>query len=612
MGLRHRLEALFWGYSPLWRRPARRLLRSASLARHRWRSRSAPVGAPPRVVHGPAAESGAVDAGWTVAADAEVSAAADAGVAAALAELQTEPPVDPATSHPRYTLCLEGDAAAVRGLPATLVESMLMAAVAEDSDLVMTGWAEPAPDAHGPTGDLAPFPGVGTPVLLRSPRPGDPARPAVGRALPHLTSLDGPGTAPCPLPRSGPHILAPGGRPGVVRRSARDLSVALEDLGAVPGPPTVLFLLPFLAVGGAERLLFDLIADWAGRYRVLVVTLEPHQQGLGQTVDRCRDLTPHVYTLGDWLPRDAHGGALGHLIRRWRVETLVSWNGTVFFYDHAADLRRRFPGLRQVAQLYNHEGGWTARTSPEVLRAVDLHVAVNRRTADALEARGGSPDQIATIHHGVDVPTPFAAEKARARRRDRRAELGLGEDTFVVGTFIRLHPQKRPLDIVALSRRFDGENVRFLLVGGGPLSSAVDGELARRPAPSLLRRPLVADVLPLYDALDLCLMTSAYEGLPVFLLDGLARGIPCVAPAVGDIPLLLEGGGGVTVGRPGDLDALEAGIRRLMDPDLRREEGGRGRQRVADRFGLQRFRREYESALFPQYVRRSGGEPADG
>jgi glycosyltransferase involved in cell wall biosynthesis len=169
----------------------------------------------------------------------------------------------------------------------------------------------------------------------------------------------------------------------------------------------------------------------------------------------------------------------------------------------------------------------------------------------------------------------------------------------VIGTFIRMHPQKRPLDIIRLARMLTTENLHFLLVGGGPLDDAVDAEIARDRPPNLTRWPLHEDAAPLYDAVDLCLMTSDFEGLPVFLLDGLARGIPCVATAVGDIGHLLRDGGGRVVERPGDLEALAVAVRTYLDPDLRRKDGEEGRRSVAERFGLDRYIAAYEAVIFP-------------
>jgi glycosyltransferase involved in cell wall biosynthesis len=200
---------------------------------------------------------------------------------------------------------------------------------------------------------------------------------------------------------------------------------------------------------------------------------------------------------------------------------------------------------------------------------------------------------------------PSPAERA-ARRRSSRERLGLPQEAVVAGTFIRLHPQKRPLDVLHLARRMTHLPVHFLLAGGGPLDRAVDRELRREPLSNLTRLPLQRDVEPLYDAADLCLSTSSYEGLPVFLLDGLARGLPCVATAAGEIPELLRDGGGVLVERPGDLDALAAGLEALLDGERRAEEGRRGRAVVAERFGLEAYRRRYERLIFP------AGDPEDG
>ncbi|MEO1087737.1 MAG: glycosyltransferase family 4 protein, partial [Acidobacteriota bacterium] len=365
--------------------------------------------------------------------------------------------------------------------------------------------------------------------------------------------------------------------------------------------------LPFLAVGGAERLLFDLLSDLVrdADRRYLVVTLDPHRDHLGQTVDRCRELTPFVFTLGDWLPRRAVFGALRHLVRRYRVDRLFSWNGTIDFFDRVHELRRDFPELRLFSQLYHHEGAWTARTSPRVIRAVDRHVAVNRTIVDALRVRGVPEAQIELIHHGVESPGSPPSSKSRC---DRRRQLGLPQDAVVLGTFIRLHPQKRPLDILELARRFTDGSVYFLLVGGGPMDGDIRDDLRRRPIPNLIRHSLTTEPLPLYDALDVCLMTSAYEGLPVFLLDGLARGLPGVAPAVGDIPLLFADGGGLTVDRPGDLDGLEAAVRRLLEPGELERRGAVARRTVRERFDLDTYRAAYRRVLGTPAVD-PGGSP---
>lgn len=606
--LRRRVEAGLWQHSQVFRRPLRGLKRTASIALHRLRGIFGDDQTP-RVLVRPSTTTRTepLPLVGLVAPDT------DPTTVARFRSSQTETSIttDPDEQTPFLFMPAEN----LADLPATHIESMVMAAVAEDLDQVAAGWSTPADGRHGPSGVIHSRTSSDptSHILLRRPaadRQGH--RPVMARSLSHICSPSHIQAAePLDLPgvRSGPYQLHGGSSHGsTIRSEHHSLAEGLASLAAEPGPPTALFLLPYLAVGGAERLLYDLLWGLSKRYRLLIVTLEPHLASLGQTLDVCRDLTPHVYSLGDWLPREAHFDGLRHLIRRWSVQTLVSWNGTVAFYDRAAKLRAEFPELRILNQIYNHRGAWIKRTTPGLIRAVDCHIAVNGRIAEALESEWAVPaNRIATIHHAVEVPEPPAPPEVERRKRARRRELGIPAEAVVVGTFARMHPQKRPLDVIRLASRMVDRNVHFLLVGGGPMDGAVDREIQRHPHHNLTRLPLRHDTDTLMDAVDICLLPSQYEGLPVFLLEGMARQVPCVATAVGDIPMLLERGGGLVSGPPGDLGALEAAIESLIDDHRRATEGERALRRVKARFGLDRYVREYEAVIFP----REGGHALD-
>jgi glycosyltransferase involved in cell wall biosynthesis len=492
-----------------------------------------------------------------------------------------------------YWLLRDGDAG-----PPAWEEALLMATAAWEPGLVEVGWAAPGRDPDGQIDGMSVLADGRLAAVRRSVAP---AKPLKAIWLPQITDAPtGESAAPPLCRRHGLCWLDPQVEGLVDVDFAIDLDRRLAAWPTLQGPPTVLFLLPFLAVGGAERLLADLLRTWGDRYRVVIVTVEPHRRSLGQNADAFRELTPWVFTLGDWLPRAAHLGALCHLLRRLRVDTLCSWNGTIFFYDQAAELRRRFPGLRIAAQLYHHEGGFFARSSADVLDAIDVHCAVNGALVTALRKDLGVPaGAIELIHHGIEIPPLPPIEERLEAKTARRRELGLPADGIVVGTFARCHEQKRPLDAVALARRLASSGVHLLWVGGGPLEGRLRDELAARPTPNFHWKPMVADARPLFDAIDLCFLPSAYEGLPIFLLDGLARSIPCVATAVGDIPLLLTAGGGLTAGI-GDLAGLEAGVRSLLDPSRREQEGRRGRKNLIRHFGLEHFARRYRQVLLPE------------
>lgn len=603
--LRYRAQGAFWEHIPPLRRFVRRVRREVSIVMYRLRGffRS-PL--PPLVVTTPTPKSAPPVIHPAIAVVPSDTRGTDA--VPRFLESQTESSVvvnGDARCQADFIFIAEGD---LEHLPSTHLESLLLTVAAEDLGWVVAGWSGPAPGRFGPSGLIARDRNKSDSAhaLLRLPkRNRKMRRQVVGRTVPHICSREEADRCTQLLQPStvsvGPHRLKTGTTPGTVIRSpVQSLDAVLASIPPTPGPRTALFLLPFLAVGGAERLLFDLLRAFGRDYRLLVVTTDPHLETFGQTVDAFRDITPHVYTLGDWVPREALGGALRHLVRRWSVESMICWNGCVLFFDEAADLRKQFPSLRILNQLFNHEGGWIEHYTPSFAASVDCHIAVNTPIAKVLTEKRGVPiDRVVTIHHGVHVPDELTPAERMERRRDCRASIGLPEDATVVGTFIRMHPQKRPLDIIRLARRLRNEPVHFLLVGGGPLDHVVDNELRRDPNLKLLRLPMRTDAHELYDAIDICLLTSSFEGLPVFLLDGLARGIPCIAPAVGDIPLLFEDGGGILVDQPGNFDSLASAVRILLNEKRRVEEGERGRHRVISDFNLEKYVARYESAIFP-------------
>lgn len=94
-----------------------------------------------------------------------------------------------------------------------------------------------------------------------------------------------------------------------------------------------------------------------------------------------------------------------------------------------------------------------------------------------------------------------------------------------------------------------------------------------------------------YDAAVLASRDDAaipLEGIPVALMEAMAAGLPCIATASGGIPELIDDSVGC-LARPGDAVSLAAAIERISSsPDLRARLGRNARQRVIERFNIDR------------------------
>ncbi len=97
-----------------------------------------------------------------------------------------------------------------------------------------------------------------------------------------------------------------------------------------------------------------------------------------------------------------------------------------------------------------------------------------------------------------------------------------------------------------------------------------------------------------YAAAQVLLVPSAYEGLPMVILEAYQQGLPCVATRVSGHPEVVrdnDNGRLVEVDRPEEMAAAVLEI--LEDPSRGRRMGDRGRDLVAERFGVERQLREY-------------------
>ncbi len=341
------------------------------------------------------------------------------------------------------------------------------------------------------------------------------------------------------------------------------------------GLPAVLVTAPFLARGGAEQTLLATLQHLTDRFDFTIATLAPHRKELGDRRGDFRAVTERIYPLGDLVHPDVMVGVLQSILNSTGAEILYNANGTTLFYDFAPRLKQSHPELRIIDHLYDHEVGYIERYDEGLKIAVDSCVAENHVIArELVEGRGWPKARVPVIwpcgRPESDLPQPGDRELIRQSFRE---QLELGADDVVFLTAARMHPQKRPLDLVLLAERVrDLPATHFVVVGGGELEGEMDRAIAARPGLKIRRLPFRTDIPGLIVASDVGCLVSDFEGLPVFMLECLQLGKPFLGTRVGDLGRVLDDtGAGIVVDHPGDLDELEAAVRRLSDHSYRSE-----------------------------------------
>ncbi|MEA2406364.1 MAG: hypothetical protein QOE69_483 [Thermoleophilaceae bacterium] len=221
----------------------------------------------------------------------------------------------------------------------------------------------------------------------------------------------------------------------------------------------------------------------------------------------------------------------------------------------------------------------TARLSASLL-------AVSEDTRRAFEEQGYPAGRIEVVPNGIQLPFPDASNGLRA-------ELGVPADAPLAGEIARLCDVKGQRELIQAAARVPELHVVLAgedLEAGGAFRESLEREAGRAGVSDRVAFAGYRPAETVLGALDVFVLPSWTEGMPVTVLEAMAAGKPVVATSVGGTPeLVVDGVTGVLV-PPRDPEALAAALRELLADRARAGRlGAAGRARVAERFTLERM-----------------------
>lgn len=331
--------------------------------------------------------------------------------------------------------------------------------------------------------------------------------------------------------------------------------------GAGRGKPLALVMPSVLHVGGVERNMVEVLRALGDRYDAVIVTDVPHGTHAGSLHHQALRVAHGVFDLGELAStQELYLPMLAELRDSLRPELVWICNGSVWLSNHAREFRELFAATAIVdQQAYDEKHGWIEHFSISPgLRTFDRYVAINSRIRKAFVADHGiEPGLVELIYHMIDdarFNLARADEMTESGRAAALEKFGLPAGVPLFAQVGRLTAQKCPLDFLDLARRaaLAKADAHFVLVGSGELAGDCDKFIAEHGLTNVTRVPFIEDPSGFYPLLSALVMASAFEGLPIVILENLSMGVPVLSTDVGDVRLVLEEyGSGMVVGDGG-------------------------------------------------------------
>lgn len=227
-----------------------------------------------------------------------------------------------------------------------------------------------------------------------------------------------------------------------------------------------------------------------------------------------------------------------------------------------------------------------------LIRYFNRIIAVSEGVKEEMLRYGVPKEKIRVIDNGIDL-TRFSDPKSSAAMRE---EVGIPKGVTVIGTVGNLGVEKGHVYLLQAAKGVVDKvaPVKFLFIGDGPLRMFLENKASELGiGDNVIFTGFRTDIPNLLSIMDIFVLPSVIEGLPMVLLEAMAAQKAIVATRVGAISKVVNDGNGILV-EPRDVGGLRDGIIHLVTREEERKKyASAGYDTVKTRFSSERMCSEY-------------------
>jgi len=361
----------------------------------------------------------------------------------------------------------------------------------------------------------------------------------------------------------------------------------------MPRNVSVCILINSLSYGGAETLLVDLVEAANDRVDFTV----GYFGGADELASELIETGVSVHSLNESFRFDPRS-----LFRCVQLLKRVDPDILHLHLPYAQTIGRlvslTLPHLGVISTQHNVPTNYhpvTRLTERMTRRLDDATVAVSqgaeRAFTDSPDMSSCGTGRWCTIHNGIDTDG-FGERVSNADVAPLRRNLRIDEASTMYLSVGRYVPVKRHQDVIHSFVSADLSDAVLVLVGHGPLESELRDLIEEKQVTdSVIVTGRVPTVAPYYSFADVFISASQGEGLPITFLEAMAASLPVIGANIPGVrEVVVEGETGFLCE---DLPSFSNRIELLQNAAIREELGKAGRQRVSEKFDIDRMADSY-------------------
>ena len=300
----------------------------------------------------------------------------------------------------------------------------------------------------------------------------------------------------------------------------------------------VLFVLPWMTTGGADKVALDVSSGLKDEYNWHFITTEPENDNSWSNY--FLNVTKNIYHISDFIKFQRNKtNFINNYCKLNNIDTLIISN-SISGYKALPLIRKKLKNIRIIDILHGEGGKNDSGGAPKFMQPfekyIDRHITVTEYVKRYLvDKYKNNPKKITSIHNGVDT--------------DFFKPTNTYSKSIILVWVGRFSLEKRPLAFIELAKKISlmHKNIFFTMVGDGPqfekaIKNIKDYNLGNRI--TLLGK--TKNSRKAIDHSSALVMTSEIEGQGIVMLEAGSIGKPVFAPKVGGIPeYVVQGRNGI-------------------------------------------------------------------